>query len=170
MKRLMTEQFPDEAIGLLAHRATLAAPEPVFAEAPNVLRTLRRRGDISDQEVAQAVRTRMGRHRTLQRPSEEADGGGVLTVRAAIRHRQCAARGIEGVGRPGRRVMFAHVADEHLRATYLKTWLANQSLLLKAYILLPCRFRPRVSKDIDHIRTYDFEVYRSTHMQYQDVP
>ena len=125
MKRLVSEQFPDEAVGLLEDGATLVAPEPVFAEAANVLRTLRRRGDIPHGELAQAVRARMGRHPTLQRPSGEADGGGVLAGRAAIRHRQGAARGIEGVGRPGRRVMFAHVADEHLRAAYLKTWLAN---------------------------------------------
>ena len=55
VKWLVTEQFSDEADSLLEDGSTLVAPELVFAEATNALWTLRRRGDISDEDMAEAV-------------------------------------------------------------------------------------------------------------------
>ncbi len=55
VKWLVTEEFSDEAARLLEGGSTLAAPELVFAEVANALWALRRRGDVSDEDVAAAV-------------------------------------------------------------------------------------------------------------------
>ena len=55
VKWLVTEEFSDEAARLPEGGSTLAAPELVFAEVANALRALRRRGDVSDEDVAAAV-------------------------------------------------------------------------------------------------------------------
>ncbi len=55
VKWLVTEKFSDEAARLLTGGSTPAAPELVFAEAANALWALRRRGDISGDDMAAAV-------------------------------------------------------------------------------------------------------------------
>ena len=55
VKRLVTEEFSDDAARLLKDGSTLAAPEPGFAEAANALWAMRRCGDIAAAGVAEAV-------------------------------------------------------------------------------------------------------------------
>ena len=54
VKWLVNEAFSDEA-ALLDNRATLIAPDILFAEATNALWALCRRGDITRQDFAEAV-------------------------------------------------------------------------------------------------------------------
>jgi predicted nucleic acid-binding protein len=55
VKWLVNEAFSEEAASLLDNRATLIAPELLFAEAANALWALCRRGDIAREDFAEAV-------------------------------------------------------------------------------------------------------------------
>jgi predicted nucleic acid-binding protein len=55
VKWLVSEAFSEEAASLLASRTTLIAPELLFAEAANALWALCRRGDITREDLAEAV-------------------------------------------------------------------------------------------------------------------
>jgi predicted nucleic acid-binding protein len=55
VKWLVSEDFSAEAATLLDGRATLIAPDLLFAEATNALWALSRRGDIGKEDFAEAV-------------------------------------------------------------------------------------------------------------------
>ena len=55
VKWLVSEAFSEEAVSFLDNRTTLIAPELIFAEATNALWALCRRGDITRQDLAEAV-------------------------------------------------------------------------------------------------------------------
>lgn len=55
VKWLVSEEFSEEAAGILTGEATLVAPALVFAEATNALWVLRRRGDIGVDDMTDAV-------------------------------------------------------------------------------------------------------------------
>lgn len=55
VKWLASEPFSDEAAALLKIGATLVAPELMFAEVVNALWTMRRRGDITAEDLGEAV-------------------------------------------------------------------------------------------------------------------
>ena len=55
VKWLASEPFSDEAAALLKSGATLVAPELMFAEVVNALWTMRRRGDITAEDLGEAV-------------------------------------------------------------------------------------------------------------------
>jgi predicted nucleic acid-binding protein len=55
VKWLVTEAFSEEAASLLDTDLTLIAPELLFAEAANALGAMRRRGDISKADFAEAI-------------------------------------------------------------------------------------------------------------------
>jgi predicted nucleic acid-binding protein len=55
VKWLAMEEHSDKAALLLKPGITLAAPELVFAEAANALWSMRRRGDITDDDLDDAV-------------------------------------------------------------------------------------------------------------------
>ena len=55
VKWLVSENFSEEASGLLKSGATLVAPELVFAEASNAMWAMRRRGDIDVDDMTDAV-------------------------------------------------------------------------------------------------------------------
>jgi predicted nucleic acid-binding protein len=55
VKWLVDEPFSDAAARLLDGRATLVAPDLLFAEAANALWSLCRRGDITRDDFAEAV-------------------------------------------------------------------------------------------------------------------
>ena len=57
VKRLVTEDYSDEAAELLIGGATLVAPALVLAEAANALWAMRQRRDITGADVADAVDT-----------------------------------------------------------------------------------------------------------------
>ena len=57
MKRLVTEDYSDEAAELWIGGATLVAPALVLAEAANALWAMRQRRDITGADVADAVDT-----------------------------------------------------------------------------------------------------------------
>ena len=55
VKWLASEPFSNEAAALLKSGATLVAPELMFAEVVNALWTMRRRGDITAEDLGEAV-------------------------------------------------------------------------------------------------------------------
>ncbi len=55
VKWLVDEAYSDEAAGLLDGRNALVAPDLMFAEAVNALWAMRRRGDITREDVTEAV-------------------------------------------------------------------------------------------------------------------
>ncbi|MDJ0896790.1 MAG: type II toxin-antitoxin system VapC family toxin [Alphaproteobacteria bacterium] len=55
VKWLVAEAFSDQAATLLAAELTRIAPELLYAEAANALWAMRRRGDISKDELAEAI-------------------------------------------------------------------------------------------------------------------
>src|SRR6516225_8430125 len=57
VKWLITETFSDQALRLLDRELTLIAPELIFAEAANALWAMRRRGDITKADYAEAADT-----------------------------------------------------------------------------------------------------------------
>ena len=57
VKWLVDEKFSEEAAGLLNSGSTLVAPALIFAEAANALWAMRRRGDITAADLADAVDT-----------------------------------------------------------------------------------------------------------------
>ena len=57
VKWLVTEDHSEEAAHLLDSGSTFVAPALVFAEAANALWAMRRRGDISTDDLADAVET-----------------------------------------------------------------------------------------------------------------
>ena len=55
VKWLVNEEYSENAAGLLDAGSTLVAPDLVFAEAANALWAMRRRGDITASDLADAV-------------------------------------------------------------------------------------------------------------------
>ena len=55
VKWLVTEDHSESAAGLLGIGATLVAPALVFAEAANALWAMKRRGDITAEDLSDAV-------------------------------------------------------------------------------------------------------------------
>lgn len=55
VKWLVAEAFSDRAERLLEPELTLVAPELLFAEAANALWAMRRRGDITGDDLAEAI-------------------------------------------------------------------------------------------------------------------
>ncbi len=55
VKWIVTEEWSDEASTLLEANAILIAPELLFAEVSNALWTMRHRGDIEPEDLAEAT-------------------------------------------------------------------------------------------------------------------
>lgn len=60
VKWLVEEEFSEESAALLGTDPTLIAPELLFAEVSNALWAICRRGDISREDLAEAIATLAG--------------------------------------------------------------------------------------------------------------